>query len=630
MNDTILLQEPPAEDIPAAEKAKKEKGRGIGPVWQLLLILLAGVGVGLASLLLATGSYPVSITLGYFERPLIALLNILPAVGLILLFYGLTRRAGAAFLLTAGLVLSLSVGNYYKLTLRDDPLMFADLFLLKEAGNMAKNYELSVGKKLLLAAALVAVGYIILRLLAKGRPEKGRERWCLALAGVVILGGLTPVLMSDSIYNVHTAYYGRIENPMASTEQYVAHGFLYPFLHSIKSAVELPPEGYDKGETEALLAQYEDADIPEGQKVNVIGIMLEAYNDFTKFGTPELAQDVYAVWHQLEEEGYSGDLVTNIFAGGTVDTERCFLTGFADLPAFRGRTNSYAWYFRSQGYTVEGMHPCYDWFYNRANINENLGFQDYKFVNNYFGQFTDGKVAMDKIFFPELLKAYQEKTVAGEPYFNFSVTYQGHGPYDDYICWWGETGEFVKEDPARSEKAQYILDNYFGSVADTNRHLKELTDYLREDETPVILVLFGDHDPWLGDGNWVYHDLGINLDLSTEEGFYNYYATRYIIWANDAAKEALGRDLTGEGPTISPNYLMSVLFDLCGWDGPADMQAARALRDIVPVINTPTGLYMENGAVTDTLSEEGQEKVREYEGLQYYLKKHFRYEDVAQ
>ena len=146
----------------------------------------------------------------------------------------------------------------------------------------------------------------------------------------------------------------------------------------------------------------------------------------------------------------------------------------------------------------------------------------------------------------------------------------------------------------------------------------------------MVLVLFGDHNPWLGDGNWVYHNLGINLDLSTEEGFTNYYGTRYLIWANDAAKEALGTDLTGEGPAISPNYLMTEFFDLCGWTGPAYMQAIREVKEQVPVINVPTGLYVENGTLTERLSSAGEELVKRYEALEYHSGKHFLYEDLDQ
>ena len=52
--------------------------------------------------------------------------------------------------------------------------------------------------------------------------------------------------------------------------------------------------------------------------------MLEAYNDFSKFDEIEFAIDPYKELHEIESEAYHGELVTNIFAGGTVDTERKF------------------------------------------------------------------------------------------------------------------------------------------------------------------------------------------------------------------------------------------------------------------------------------------------------------------
>lgn len=595
--------------------------------WNLGMVLASGVGLGLCSLLLAVGPYSVKLIQGYFLRPVILALNLLPVLALILLIYGLSGRAGFSFLLTAGIVLGLSLGNYYKLMFRNDPLMFPDLLLLKEAGNMAGKYKLFLDKRLIVALLCVLAGWLFLHFLVRGRPA-GRARIACSLAGAAWAGLLVPSLLDNRLYNGRAAYYELLDSRFSATQQYVAHGFVYPFLHSVSQAIEAPPQGYDAAQAAALLERYEDGQIPEDQKVNIIGIMLEAYNDFTKFGTPKLARDVYEVWHDLEAEGCSGDLVTNIFAGGTVDTERCFLTGYSDLNDYRGNVNSYVWYLRSQGYRAEGMHPCYDWFYNRRNVNAYLGFENYFFVENYFSPLTNGQVGSDDIFFPELIRSYEAAKETGEPYFSFSVTYQGHGPYGDSACWWGEKGDYVVEDGTYTESEQYILDNYFGSVYNTNQHLKELTDYLREDDAPAILILFGDHDPWMGDGNALYEKMGVNLDLSTEEGFYNYYATRYIIWANDAAKEALGRDFTGEGPAVSPNHLMGQLFELCGWEGPAYMQAARAVKEQVPVINNPTGLYLEKGVLTQELSQEGQELMKEYRALQYYCRKHFRYQDV--
>ena len=590
-------------------------------VWTAAVLLCAAVGLTLVSLLLSVGPYPVQICAGFLETPIIFLMNLLPIVTILFLFYGLTGRPGASFLAAGALVLLYSFGTYYKLMFRDDPVMFADLFILKEVGNMAGNYHLFLDKTLLVALACYLIGWLFLHFFVRARLPRIARIICSVAALLALIGSIS-LCRDDGIYNTKAKNYSYLNNQWSSTQQYIARGGLYPFFHSINEAFETPPEGYDKSEAKEVLAQYEDADIPEDKKVNVVAIMLEAYNDFTNFGQPQLAQDVYKVWHDLEAEGYSGNLLTNIFAGGTIDTERCFLTGYSTLNNFRKNTNSYPWYFRSQGYTVEGMHPCYQWFYNRLNVNQYLGFENYYFVENLFTQYTNGNVAMDKIFFPELIKAYEAGTAGDDPYFNFSVTYQGHGPYNSSRCWWGEVSDFVVDDGTYTPEQLTIMANYLGSVADTNKHLKELTDYFRTDDEPVVLVLFGDHNPWMGDGNSVYTAMGLNFDLSTQEGFYDYYSTRYIIWANDAAKEALGKDFQGEGPDVGPYFLMNLVFEQCGWDGPAYLQATNAVSAQVPMVHK-SGRYLENGTLTSVLSDAGAALVEEYKSLQYYWRNNF-------
>lgn len=594
---------------------------GAGPWLTLLFTLLSGLGIGLLSILLAVGPYGLSVFPGYVERPLILLLNLLPPILLSALFLAITGRSLPSFLLTAAVTLGFTLGNYYKLAFRDDPLLFADLLLLKEAGNMAGKYHLFLDEKLLFTLLCVVGGAVFLFFFARDRINK-KPRILLAVLSLALSAALVPAYSSDKIYDIHTAYYEHIPSHWSATQQYIAHGFVYPFLHSITDAVEKPPEGYQKEEAAAILSAYTDADIPEEKKVDVIGIMLEAYNDFSRLGVPGLNEDVYAYWHQLEQEGISGNLITNIFAGGTVDTERCFVTGFSNLGAFRAPSNSYVWYFRDQGYRVEGDHPCFQWFYNRHNINQNLGYEDYRFVENYYHTISGDRPSTDKEFFGSFIPHYQELIAQNDqPYFNFSVTYQGHGPYDTERLWWGDGWV---ERGNLSDHDFNILNNYFGSIHDTNENLKDLTNALRESDRPVILVLFGDHNPWLGDGNSVYHNLGINLDLSTEEGFRNYYTTRYIIWANDAAKEVLGNDFTGSGPDIGPYFLMNLVFETCGWTGPAYLQANNQIAHQVPVVHT-TGRYLERGAITNSLTPEGEALVRDYLNLQYYWRTHFAY-----
>ena len=49
-----------------------------------------------------------------------------------------------------------------------------------------------------------------------------------------------------------------------------------------------PPEDYDPEEAASLLARYPDQDIPADRRVNVVGVMLEAFCDLTDF--PALAE----------------------------------------------------------------------------------------------------------------------------------------------------------------------------------------------------------------------------------------------------------------------------------------------------------------------------------------------------
>ena len=92
-------------------------------------------------------------------------------------------------------------------------------------------------------------------------------------------------------------------------------------------------------------------------------------------------------------------------------------------------------YFNEQGYYTYGSHPSYKWFYNRENINVNLGFQNYSYFENRYERLTDGSIAMDNIFFDDLYDMYREHLKKQEDKwcFSFNVTYQNHGPYEDYL-----------------------------------------------------------------------------------------------------------------------------------------------------------------------------------------------------
>ena len=587
-------------------------------------VLFLGLFYGAVSLLYgalgADKSLP--LLLSYMHKPLIPLLNILPPLALALLFWFLTDRVWAAALITGTVTVGLACVNYLKLLLRDDPLIAKDVFVFAEAATAGEGYSgfirLPVVLGVLSVLLLTGAGFLF-----RGRLGRLRRRLLGALITVLLsIGVYFTVYASDTVY-AETENISRnswFMSPWSDTDQYVSRGFLYPLLHSLKNVSDPPPKGYDADEAAAELAALGDSDIPEDKKVNIVGVMLEAFSDFLDFGL-EFETDPYVNLHQLEKEGVSGRLITNIFAGGTVDTERAFLTGVNTLYEYRTEAGSYVHYFKDQGYFTEGGHPCYGWFYNRQNVNRYLGFDEYWFRESRYadpGEITYSGMMIDRPFYEDLLTLFDLHTAEGKPYFQFSVTYQNHGPYEEENQYFST--EYLARTENMSEGGYNIVNNYLSGIAQSDAAIGYLADELQKRSEPVVLVFFGDHKPWLGNGSYVYSELGVDLSRTDEQSFRNYYATPYVIWANDAAKKVLGSDFTGSGGDFSPCFLMNKVFELCGWEGPAYMKAGNVLREKLSVF-TGVGAYWENGVFTDALSPETQEMLEHFRNLEYYWRK---------
>ncbi len=596
--------------------------------WLTLLgLILSGVGIGFCSLRLASGSFGQPMFDSYLQNPAILWLNITPVVLLILFLWFIVRQAWVAVLLGGGLVTILSISNYFKLMFRDDPLTAADLGLAAEGIKMAKNYVNAISPEVLHAGLSLMGAVLVLALICRAHPAR---TW----KGRTVGGVLCFALLSIGVWTFYaggsytkTAWHSWTDNAeeinqWSATQVYLSKGFIYPFLHSLPEAGEKKPEGYKKSNVEAILKEHPDANIPESQKVNIVSIMLEGFNDLTQFADIELREDKkspYKPFHDLEKVSYTGRLVTNIFAAGTVDTERGHITGMTDYGSLRRNAWSYARYFKSQGYITQGSHPSNDWFYNRKNINEYLGFDDYYFLENHYAEINDGKIAMDDVLIPEIYDLLVRDMTSGKPVFSFNVTYQNHGPYPTS---WLRYGEFVPKG-VYSEESYYILNNYLGGIEKTGKQLIKLKKKLDALDEPVVLFLYGDHNPWLGDANSVYKELGVNFNLATQEGFKNYYGTRYLIWANKSAKKVLGFDFVGEGPDLSPAFLMAHFFDLVDWQGPTLTQVTAPLLEHITVASNH-GIFLYDNKLTDTLPESVRPFWKAYTDLCYYLRNEYR------
>ena len=603
-------------------------------LWVFLWLTAFGLGIGLLSLYLTANSYASidaqALWESYFKLPLLVVMDLLLPLLVVYLGFFLFARPWAAYLLSAVPFLGLALASYYKIQLRGDPVLASDLRLIRTAGGIMGNYtfELTEPVKLVIAGFVGMLIFSVVLLRRERMSQRGRLVGLMAML-TLTLASYFELYTSDDIYE-KTANNSLI-NPWSEVEIYLSRGTTYPFLYSVQDMFPNAPSGYRESEATGTLAEYEDTDIPDEEKITVVGIMLEAFSDLTDFPVLDEIPAIHKIYeplHELEERSVSGRLLTNIFAGGTVDTEWGYLTGYSEHEEFRSPVNTYVRYFKSQGYDALYRHPGYSWFYNRSNVNEYLGFDECVFNDTGFGDLisiSDALYHSDKVLVDYLLNDIDSRTETDDPLFLFSVSYQNHGPYPSETYW---------EEYATPEKNGWsmetccVINNYLAGIHSTVNEMCRMTEELEKRDEPIVFVFFGDHKPWMGNGSSVYTEIGVDLDVSTLEGFYNYYATPYVIYANQAARDLLGNDFAEDGGDFSPCFLMDKVFDECGWEGPGFMQLQREMREVSPLMSS-NGWRMQNGQLTAALEGAAGDENDRYLRAQYYIETHFDGEDAS-
>lgn len=588
---------------------------------RILLLIILSIFITLINFYFST----VKLNLIFFKNYITSLntliLNFLPIFLIILIIYEFSDKIWFANLFTSMIIFLMGLGNKHKLMYRDEPFTFIDIKLLGEASKMAGQYEIHFTPIMIgILIYILLSSYFLYKFIEDKKEDMNIKIKKIGPIILVTIILLKTVFFSSNIYA--KVCNEDIINIWNQSEQFQSKGFIYPFIYSYKSSKQRKIPGYNEKSAKKILDKYKEEDILEDKKVHFISIMLEAYNDFSKYDTIELNEEyyIYENFHKIKDESYHGNLITNVFGGGTINTELSYLTGYNSHPKYAVRRNAYPWYFKDQGYSTEFMHPFYGWFYNRKNVTEYIGFENFDCYENKYKDISE-EFFDDYEFFDYIIEGFEKAKKDNKFYFHHSTTYQNHGPYRHDIT---VDERYLLRKPEYTNGEYNIINNYFSGIYKTDKALKKLTDYLRDDEEPVILVLFGDHNPWLGDGNSVYNMLNIDLDLSSVKGFKNYYSTPYIFWANNKAKEVLGKDFKQKGRDVSPNFLMAELFKYIGYKGSSYMQYMIDVSNTFTVNNDLR--FKTNKGYSKDLNDIDNKKWIEYNWVQYYYGNKFFYE----
>lgn len=593
-------------------------------ILDIILLLILAAGLTVVSFIFVQPNMNFEVLFRFLKAPLVLVLNFLPIFSVMLILYFITRRVWSAFLIGIVLVIAMGITNVSKIFYRQEVFKVVDFNLIGEATKMVQNnFNIHYPRStFLIVFMLLAIDFVIFKF-RKFVVEK-KARWIGLGVSIVIFFGVLKLTTNQKIYynNEHSKAKGF--NKWVTVETSKAHGMVYSFMHSFTELSIVPPENYDEDYAKSIFEKYKDEDMPEDKKVNIIAIMFESFNDFSRYNV-DFVKYPYNSYDDVKRMSVAGSIIVDIFGGGTVHTERTFMTGNYNQTFYNRPQNSYVWYLKSQGYNTVAMHPHMGGFYNRVTVNKNLGFDEFMYDENYFNKHpSEIYPRPDRDLFEHILKDYREKKKTGKPYFNMTVTMQNHGPYPDTKAPY----EYIRKSELLDEKTYNEINNYFDGIRQSSDALKNLLEKLKYDDKPVVVFAFGDHNPFLGVNEIGFEAMGIDLNPEREEGYLNKYRTPYIIWANEKAKIALKDDFVGQGPEISPQYLLTHFFNSIGVVGPKYMQIKNNEFPFVSIYNK--SFIKVEGSLIPTQSKESGGISDKINSLDYYYNTKFMYDSIKE
>ncbi len=596
------------------------------------------------------GTYKMLIDYNAASLLFMIFMNILPLYFCVYFFYHISTKMWISTLITGGLFGIFHTINCYKIIYRAEPFRISDILTVKEATNIIQNYTLEPQSEIIwmwILFLVLIVGIFFLERYGFFKPHdfdsKGKK-----VANYITRAFVSLCIML-CIYNLvyqNTVVMSNITTTkeyLDSVKKQKRTGFIAYVLSGKMINDFNVPEDYNPEEMKILVDEYEKKAEEVNSKLtkknltypNIIAVMSESFFD------PQIGESVEFYpgknplenYNRIKKSPYTryGEILVPGIGGGTSDTEYEFLTGsnvsVLDTtmpPVFKTylkeKTYSIVHHMKDLGYETHGIHPGHRWFYNRGEVYQWLGFDDFLSMES-LPEDVDmiNFYVTDDVSFGLIKESYDNYLMKDEKkgYFNFTVTIQNHGPYMDYET---EREPVLKRECIEDEKLYNSINNYMIGLSDSDRMLKNLEEYINSVSEPTVVVFFGDHLPYFDEKREGLKLLGIDVEEELED-LARRHTTPYMIFGNKAflTWQKVNRlsPLRGNGGRISASFLSGELFDYAHIEKPALNVFTDELKEKLQAMRH-SAFYISDGNITKEVPEYAEEKLKEYQKLICY------------
>lgn len=479
----------------------------------------------------------------------------------VILIYILCFRFDLSVLIVLILGTVLSYASHIKYLSRKEMLNYSDLKLTEAAG-MATNYlEIEVNHYwlhyILYAVMLLIFFRIADQLLKDGLAYlkiKKTFRYCkwgIVIAIITLLAlDYSYVMKVDSARDQQERYLHFSRN----NDKYVVFQFLQKTQFDV-SAEEIK-RNYEELTTCLIdenlkKSEQVEAELSQQELPTIIVVMGESWWNLDSIPDNVVSYStnpMQPLW-DLEERCDIGEVGVNIYGGGTVNSEAEFLLGL-NTKFFTSTSDTYLWlkqrefpslvkYFKQIGYQTTAIHPYYQEFYDREIIYDLMGFDRSIFEDDMMYTDIFDKFISDESLVKQII--YEEQKQNEVPDFIFAISVASHETtleYDNEVV---SDMDYdiqvqISEDIEMTQEDYDSFVHHVNGIYQTTLAFTQLIDYYEKQESPVMIVMFGDHCPYIPtsmlelnktEGMSIYND-----EILSQEAKLKLYSTPVISWNN--------------------------------------------------------------------------------------------------
>jgi phosphoglycerol transferase MdoB-like AlkP superfamily enzyme len=446
----------------------------------------------------------------------------------------------------------LHVSNALKMVILGSPMMPDDFISVR---NM---FMLFSGWKFWIMVLMLAVPLTALAAMIHWRHPRSWLSLSLVGAGILVLLNWPAQMMAamdrqfgDWIWNQPGNYRerGLLIHLVQETARNISRGLDVPDEAAVTKALQTL--GHSGAEAQQASNNF--------TKRNVHIILLESFWDpllleGIDFSGDPLSSEFRELWAQTG----NSTVLSPVFGGYTANAEFEALCGFpvtVDTVFFEGWVRKTApclpAHLRAQGYHTYTSHPNVAAFWNRVNVYDRIGFDTYWSKKDFVLDDMNRNFLGDASLYRQMLEKLDSKLQSGEPILDYIVTIFGHLDYP-----------FNASRPKviQASGDNRMLEDYANQIYYKSRELMVFLEELRKRDPDGLIVIFGDHLPFLGPNYGGYTEIGMlesSRDKFTDPMFRTLTRTPMIVI--DGRKGPVN---TGELPMYRiPELVLDLLGD---------------------------------------------------------------------